>query len=218
MAVYAMRDQSLDVDDESPNYHAKSELLDGDFMKVGPAGFDFSEKPNAVRIDDAPMVRFNEVNTGLRTDTAYLPTRIQWGGSKRELGDVLYTRNCFIVSQRFRDVVESLEPEKHQFEPLQVLWADGSLAGNYFWFFALQRLDSMDREHTTHKFQTVEWMKKWRPINGGKWVANLDQVGRYCIWIDPHTRVGWPWVSGSFKQAMVKAGITGLRFDETETV
>jgi hypothetical protein len=41
------------------------------------------------------------------------------------------------VNQKFRDVIEGLEPGKQQFEPIEVVWKDGSHAGDYYWFFPL---------------------------------------------------------------------------------
>lgn len=184
--------------------------LDGDMHKVGPEGLDFTKPPHSLKIDEGGRIRQNDTNAGVRVDPTHLPTKIQMGGRRRKLDDVQYTLSTFFVSEKFRQVMESLEPGKHQFEKVDLLWKDGSAASDqqYYWFFVLQRLDSIDHEKTTHEFNGMSW--KW--IKGGKYVVSAKSVGNNVIWREMFIGFNYPHITKKFKEAMDMAGVTGIGY------
>jgi len=195
-----------------------TELLDGDFKKVIPVGIDFHPSAQAALMGDGTIIYEKSAYQGVPVDLSHLPTKVQWGGGKRELSDILKTFSKFLVSKKLRDVIEKLEPQVHQFAPLELIWMqDNSHAGDYFWFYPCNRIDSLDRELTTYDFD--EDIGLWKHVDGKKPVVNLLQVGDAHIWIDPRWNTfGNLCVSEAFKQAMDAAGVTGIGYNETEVV
>lgn len=204
------------------NYAAKPQ--DGDFKQVYPAGFEFdphSNDPaaarNMIRQPDRTYVRKLFVSQGLPVTPDHLPSKVKIDGPKRSLTDFLMSHSVFLVSSRFRSVVEELEPNRHQFIPVDLIWRDGSPAGVFFWFYPCARVDCMDREATTHTF--IERIGLWKYVSDGKYVVNLDQVGNHQVWIDQRlTAFDYPFVSAAFRAAADKAGLKGVGYNELPAV
>jgi len=217
MPVYTIYNTSSD-EYETQGGIVKKELLDGDFKKVIPIGLDYHPVTNVARMEDGTRVRAESKYQGLPVDMTHMPTRIRWGGGKRQLLDLSMTASTFLVSQKMRDVIEQLEPNVHQFAAVELIWMqDDSHAANYFWFYPCNRIDSLDREHTTYEFN--EKIGRWRHVDGKNPVVNLAQVGNAHIWIDSRwDTLGQPHVSQAFRQAMDAAGIMGIEYNETQVV
>jgi hypothetical protein len=192
-----------------------SDMLDGDIGKVQPEGYEFAAPTYSVILSDGTIIRKGSITVGLRIDPTFLPTKIRWGGRKRELTDLQYARGSMLVRDNFRQVVESLEPGLHQFEPVDIIWKDGASAGQFFWFYPCARLDGMDRELTTH---TLHRERVWDEVSGGKYVICLKQVSGHHVWFDKRAMWHFPFVSDEFKEAMTHAGVNGIGYYEREAV
>lgn len=210
MAVYTI------FDDTGEEYESGFGLLDGDMKKVLPVGFQFHPVTNGARLPDGTRVKKNEFYQGVRVDLAHLPTKVLVKGKKRELTDLQRTNNIFMVSDNLRRVVDQLEPDVHQFKPVELVWEDGSHAGSFFWFYPGNSIDSIDREKTTHAFDESAGL--WVSKPGGQYVVNLAKLSGNNIWIDPRTHFGSVFVSESFKQAMADAGVKGIGYNNFPTV
>lgn len=172
---------------------------------------------NSTRLPDGTWVKKNEFYQGVRVDSTHLPTKVIWKGRKRHLTDLQRAHNLFLVSDRFRQVLEGLEPGIHLFKPVELVWEDGSHAASYFWFYPCARVDGIDREHTTHELREKAGLWMNRP--GGQYVVNLAQVTGHNIWIDPRMNsFDLPFVSEAFKQAMADAGVSGIGYHELPTI
>ena len=191
------------------------ELLDGDMDKVRPQGYEFVAPTYSVILDDGTIIRKGRMSTGLRNDPTHLTTKILWKGRKRQLTDLQRAHSSLLVRDNFRKVVEALEPGVHQFEPVEIVWRDGSSAGQFFWFYPCTRLDGMDREHTTH---TLHRERVWDEVSGGKYVVSLKRIGSHHVWFDKRAMWHLPYVSAAFKQAMAEAGVNGIGYHECEAV
>jgi hypothetical protein len=116
----------------------------------------------------------------------------------------------FLVSVKLRDLIEELEPGVHQFQPIELIWKkDESHAADFFWFNPCNRVDGIDRTHSTAKFD--EKTGKWK-YEGGEFVVNLEQVAGHHIWVDSRASFGTNWVSEAFYNAAHQAGIKGIKF------
>jgi len=139
------------------------------------------------------------------------------GGGKRDLGDLLKMSSHFLVSKKMRDVIEALEPGVHQFQPVELIWKDGSHAADFFWFNPCNRVDGMDRKHTTHDFN--EKIGKW--IFAGerrKYVVNLTQTAGKHLWVDSRLLSHSIFVSEEFKKAVGGAEILGVGFNKFDVI
>lgn len=57
-----------------------------------------------------------------------------------------YTHQIYIVSERFKFVIESIEPEVHYFKSLELVNQQGEHLAHYYFFRCLNLLDTLDPE------------------------------------------------------------------------
>lgn len=203
-------------------YRQGTKPLDGDTKKVYPVGFEFdpnsndpSAAGNLIRQPDRTYVQKISTYQGVPVDLTHLPTKVEIGGPKRILTDLLRSNSIFMVSDRFRSVIEGLEPGRHQFAPVELVWADGSHAADFFWFYPCARVDGMDREKTTHELHRE---REWKRVAGGEYVVSLNQVGAHHVWVEARLTSGSVFVSEIFRRAASRAGVTGVGYNEFSAV
>lgn len=160
-----------------------------------------------------------------------LPKQMLWANGAKALPDVL---PGFVVSPRFRALVEQFEPGVHQFVPIEVFKdRGGDPAATYYWFVVGQRLDSVDRESTTFVWEggepsrdegywvdsqmdTTTWV--FTPIPNAKLVFSNSQVDGHHIWHDPHLLTFANGLcSDVFAEALSSSGMTGVAVTPRET-
>lgn len=157
-----------------------------------------------------------------------MPKQYLWANGEQPLPDVL---PGFLVSHRFRELVEQFEPCVHQFVPVTVYKKrKGEPVATYFWFIVGQRLDSVDREHTTFALEKGErdvWVdshldtKTWEftKIPGARLIFSEKQCAGYHIWHDPHlVSFGNGLCSNEFARAVVESSIVGVVATPRESV
>ncbi len=211
MAVYTI------YNDTGEDHISGFKFLDGDMKQVLPVGFEFNPVTHSAKLPDGTRVRKKEFYQGVRVDLTHLPTKVVWKGRKRQLTDLQRAHNILLVSDGFRKVVEELEPGIHQFAPVELVWEDGSHAASFFWFYPCTRIDGMDRDHTTHRFEDSAGL--WMNNPGGKYVVNLGKVGNHHVWIDPRMNsFDLPFVSRALKKHLEDAGVRGVGYHELPTV
>ncbi len=217
MKVYSMSRPYVGEVDFNP--------LDGNILKVGPADMEFGPPIFKVLMDDGTIIAKTDKNIGLKVATQHLPKKLQVSletdsdEQPKGLSDVHRAVGCYVVSEKFREVVEGLEPNKHQFVPVDLIWKDGTKGPTYYWFFVVARIDSCDREKTTYKWN--EKISVWDRNNGGAFVYNSKQFAGNEIWIDKFKQIGSaqnPNVTEKFKIAMESAGISGISFFAQDAV
>jgi hypothetical protein len=136
----------------------------------------------------------------------HLLTRVQKNGPKRSIPDFEHVRLHF-VSDKLKDIIESFEPNIHQFFPVDVFWEDGEFASRKYFFNVCTRIDSVDRERTT--MQMVGHL--WRPVEGGdnRLVFSTKAIGNAKIWCDKHFDASLI-IADQVATAIKSAGITGV--------
>ena len=145
---------------------------------------------------------------GRAVKTEHIPTRVVRQDPKKFIPDVDWGVGMFFVNDKFKDVVERLEPGVHQFVPMEMLWPDGTLAQKMYFFHVCNRLDTVDRELSTVKLSKTG--RVWEPK--GEMIFNLDQIGDHHIWVDQHTYApGGFFISDVMRDALEEAGVTGIR-------
>jgi hypothetical protein len=187
---------------------------------------DYLDPDSVPENEKRPTADRREAGFRVRPDT--LPSQITLRTKADPIPDVLAH---FVVSQRFRDLVEQFEPGVHQFVPVDVYAPDGrEPVATYYWFIVGQRLDSVDRQHTTYMWEegtrniwvdsimnTNTW--EFTKISGAKLVFSNKQVSGHHIWHDPHVLTfGNGLCSDAFGKAALAAGLTGLAVTPRDSV
>jgi hypothetical protein len=156
-----------------------------------------------------------------------MPKQYLWANGAKPLPDIL---PGFVVSPRFKELVEKFEPNVHQFVPVEVYkQRKGEPVATYYWFIVGQRLDSVDRGLTTYAWQDGErglWVdelvdtKTWEftRIPNARLVYSDAQIGSSHIWHDPHVIGGDRLCSSALAEAILSSGMTGVAATQRESV
>ncbi|MGF9562590.1 DUF1629 domain-containing protein [Neorhizobium sp. JUb45] len=195
---------------EDTNYEAKP--LDGDFNKVAPLGFDFHPVAKAAINADGGIIFQRFDYQGTPVDTTHLPSRVMLGGPRRNLTALFKAHGLFLTSKALREVIEELEPGRHQFAPMELVWKDKTHAADYFWVYPCVRIDGMDQVRTTAVMSPATGL--WQITNASKLFANRDQVGAHHLWVDTRLPTFPPFVSETFRAAAEKGGLKGIGYSE----
>jgi hypothetical protein len=145
--------------------------------------------------------------SGRRVKPESVPKVICWK-SKRKFLD--YENACrTTVSDRFRDLIEEIEPGVHQFEPVRFVDRDGSELGTRWFWQICNRIDSVHRGLTNWTLPGVEWSTplRYKP----RMVFDLEKIGNAQFWHDKH-KSNAAYVSDAVKKRIEDAGITGVHF------
>ncbi|AVX05011.1 hypothetical protein MXMO3_02499 [Maritalea myrionectae] len=216
MPVYTITDDPY-YDEAAGGNDEVNEILDGDFKEAFPIGIDFDPGVRAAFYDDGMIIHQDARYQGLPVDMSGVPKKIRWGGRKRALGDLQMTASHFLVSLKLRDVIERLEPGVHQFQSTEIIWKkDNSHVADFFWFNPCNRIDAIDKDHSTHPFK--EKAGKWDFVDGGKYVVSLAKIAGKHIWVDSRTYSRGVWVSEGFYKAAEEAGIKGIKFSRQKVI
>ncbi|WP_352664483.1 DUF1629 domain-containing protein [Mesorhizobium sp. M0621] len=118
------------------------------------------------------------------------------------------------MDKKFKDEVERLEPDVHQFLSVEFVWKDGSHAADRFWFVPCNRLDSVDRNETTFEFRNIWYLDG---SQDKKLVFNSSQIGNCHAWMDKFiSGQGGVWISDVLKEKIEQAGVTGISLQHYE--
>ena len=160
---------------------------------------------------------------GVPVKTEFMPKVAITKGRKRALADFDKCYGMAMVSEKFRRVVESLEPGIHQFVPVDMRWGTGEkVEGQFYWFVVCNSIDSVNAENTDAPFAsgisnyTGKYARSyWRVDKEGggvhRIVFDLNSIQGCHIWRDKYLVEG-PYCSGIFKRACEQAGISGIGF------
>ena len=166
--------------------------------------------------------------SGRRAQTEHFPKRLK-ATSTGPIPDLGYLYHLNYVSEKFRSVVESVEPGVHQFIPFQIVAAKKEVLADMWFMVVCNRLDSVDREQTTlildrgsmwisHlNVPREDWRPNFDPNVKGKFVFNSAQIGEHHLWYDKHSIYG-PYLSDELADALTAAGITGIDLRKQEAV
>ena len=86
--------------------------------------------------------------SGRRVKTDHVPKQMK-AQSKGPIPDYGKCYSLTFVSDRFKAVVEQIEPGVHQFIPFQIIGTHKSVLAETWFMVVCNRLDGMDRDHTT---------------------------------------------------------------------
>jgi hypothetical protein len=151
----------------------------------------------------------------------FMPRRMRWRDPQGRPIPDFEDGLILSVSSRARGLIETLEPGAHQFLPVRFEDAAGGSIEQRYFLIVCNRIDSVDREHTT----MLLWQGEvWQPAHllprddlppgfdasvEPRLVFSLSRIGRHHLWRDKHLRQG-PFVSAMLADALTESGMTGL--------
>lgn len=133
------------------------------------------------------------------------------------------------VSDRFRQIVEAVEPGGHQFIPFQITGPKKAVLAEMFFMNICNRLDSIDREHTTlildrgriwlphQDIPRNEWPENFDPTRPIRLVFNDKQIGVCHLWYDKH-HIDGPFISDKLAEMLRDAELSGIKLEKAESI
>lgn len=198
-----------------PDTRPRAEVVEGNLQRLGPDG-EFVELEDYTPDGGGGLKRGFALSSGRRVKPESLPKVMRWM-SQRQLLDY---EAAFVptISERFRALIEEIEPRVHQFEPIEFIAKDRSPLGSRWFWQVCNRLDTVDREKTDLVMGNVIWrtdesIPKDQRIG---YVFNLFQIGNAQFWFDKH-QCSMKLCSDKAKIRIEAAGITGLQFIQQKT-
>lgn len=170
------------------------------------------------------------LDAGKAIDPSHLPTKLIISGGMRAVTDFDGYRGIIFISAKMKCLIEDLEPGVHQFFPIELLNKKKQHLTDHWIWVPCNRIDSVDREHTTWILKRGQlWMTPrdfkegelppgydWsRPL---KMVFNATQAGNCQFWRDKYVVPGRLYCSDKAAKAIFDSGLTGIQFAEKETV
>lgn len=207
-------------------HYANTKVLDGDPYKIEVA--DTTPDPGF----DINAASTYPANQGRPIRTENVPTRIEWQ-EKAPVADVLMEHGMIVVPERFREIVEQFEPGVHQFLPVAYVDRQGNVLAQRYYFIACNRLDSIDREHSTmilfkgRRWSTALDIQGVDPTQTPsdfdvdaepKLVFNNAQVGGKHAWSDMFLPLVAPYLSDALAEALIEENFTGIAISKGEAV
>ena len=131
-----------------------------------------------------------------------------------------------VVSEKFKSVVESLEPDRHQFFPIKIMSkSKKNHLADMFIMIICNRVDTVHAEKTNYCFvKNMLWKRRSEnrdDPNRMKWkgkdrlVLDSDKIGGHHLWIDKHL-FDSPFISNELKAALEAANMHHVTFAEVE--
>lgn len=199
-----------------------SRFLDGDKKNVKPVKHDFHED---FRIDDGQPIRSVRrgglsaaLEEGVRLETQFIPTKkelvpVDKSVSLQTFFDSLpcFTagggRN-YMVCEAFREMVEDLESDVHQFFPIDIYGTDGKIYARRFYFQILNRATFLDKKKS--EFEMGPTGIDPGHYGYGPIYYDFNAVKPLHMWRDIYYGGQRRFVSDELAQRMLDANLSGI--------
>jgi len=171
--------------------------------------------------DDGMLIGEGTPNVGRSLLPDHIPTKLErepWNLRLLPLLDVeRYWGSNLLVPQQFKDILEELEPDVHQFWPMEI-YVKGEQVDLKYWFIACHRISALSREHC---YPPLDERGYWDPSPIGKRendrvAFSKAAIGDRHAWVDKHFSDRY--FSNTFAERLQKLDLTGLRFSKGEEV
>ena len=187
-------------------YTVDIDLLNGDWDKN-------KLEDMSVDIGRKPLRRSNYYQSGRRVRTDFLPTKAKRSGAgKQPIEDFKDIRLAQICSGAFRELVEQFDPRVHQFESLEILDRDGQPGKrDFYWFCPSVRLYAIDPDRVIPPLNELGYYVMTIPPDDWNFVFRREIVADHDVFCTAEVR-NLIFISDRLKQAIEKAGFSGIRF------
>lgn len=163
--------------------------------------------------------------SGRRVKADYVPKqmRLERDGVIPDYGR---SYGLFHATDKFKDVVEAIEPDLHQFIPFELVGPRKKYVADLWFMFVCNRLDTVDRERTTLVLVDGKMWLPAREAPRDQWPSHVDsgsqsmlffdlnRIGDHHLWFDKHIIQELPLVSEKLASSLKDAGVTGVAFSE----
>ena len=139
--------------------------------------------------DEGRRITAGRVNAGRPLKPDHIPTKLERKPCSLEelpLLDVeIFHGANLLVSQAFKDLLEELEPDVHQFWPMEI-YIKGEMVGLRYWFIACHRIAALSKKHCYPKLDKYGYWEasKFGHMENDRVVFSRDAIGGRHAWVD----------------------------------
>lgn len=212
-------------------YTVDSKPVGGHYPMVDWGGGNFPTPPVEEDFDDGLPNR-DGPKAGVPVYGGVLPKVVKWDEPADNPPPDFDNMPTMNVSERAKEVIESVEPGVHQFFPVEYIGRDDQPIETRYWFYICNRRDTI---HPTASnmllgkrgiyippFDAVrrglELPPHVDPHADAKHVIDLSKIDGVHMWREARSGSGMPLMSDTMWRAIQDAGLTGMRPNEMETV
>ncbi|KJZ20378.1 imm11 family protein [Loktanella sp. S4079] len=169
--------------------------------------------------DEGRRITAGSVNAGRPLKPDHIPTKLERKPCSLEelpLLDVeTFDGANLLVSQAFKDLLEELEPDVHQFWPMEI-YIKGEMVGLRYWFIACHRIAALSKEHCSPKLDKYGYWEasKFGHTENDRVVFSRDSIGDRHAWVDK--MYGDRLFSDEFGDRLKKLNLTGVELSKIE--
>ena len=167
--------------------------------------------------DDGRLIIDGSPSEGRPLKPKHIPTKLSrepWSIDRVPLLDVeTYLGGSLLVCQAFKDLLEELEPDVHQFWPMEI-YVKGEKVALRYWFVACHRIRALSPEHC---YPPLQGHGYWRPSpldqrENDRLVFSSEAIGGRHAWVDmAHSDRMF---SDEFAERLMALNLTGLKFSQ----
>jgi hypothetical protein len=160
---------------------------------------------------------------GYRINPEHVPTVLKWK-SRHSIPDFEGPQGFLCVSSKLKAIIEQFEPGVHQFFPLKVVNKAGEHIADHWLWVVCNRIDSVDREHTTFVMDAGGWRNNYFQGDKRIWLDKPElifskaQTEGYHFWRDKHLLSTGIFCSDEAAEMLQAANLIALSVDSARTI
>jgi len=193
--------------DRSPTQGFYASLVDGrrpagKGLEIRPIDeseyFDFTEKGRIFKPSSGRAFGWT-LNDHISVRAEDVPTKMKLRRVYKKLPCMFICSAPWVVCDQFRDLVEQLEPNVHQFFPIDILDLKDEVVGQRYVFNICKRLDALDEHNSDISWWGEGKRLDGKPINGYGY-ASITPLGKLFVRqavIQGHHFWGDKWLPGA---------------------
>ena len=151
-----------------------------------------------------------------------VPTESQFHENPKTIPSIFNYSGAWLVDDKVKSVIESLEPGVHQFFPIKLLRVNGEVAEERWVLNICQRVDGVEPEKSDLKIKrrpADELITSIMPYAAKRKVVLVERVIKgHHLWIDKRYIGSTTFLSVELREAFKAAGVTGGHFEKVEAV
>ncbi len=143
---------------------------------------------------------------GRPIDLRNVPTKLLFKSKRKKLADALAIDGRKYVSRRFYEILQELEPGRHQMVRATVELKEDKSLHEYYFLNVCTRLDATDHERSTRVMGQF-----WYEVKPGELFFDPKKIGDHHLFVDKY-RWGGLYASSQLIELIEKNKITGFAY------
>ena len=159
---------------------------------------------------------FRAIDLGVPIETSHVPTKVHYGARRKLPTDLSWAEGFWTISERFRVLIESIEPDVHQFIPVKYFKKKFTFLEDRYILVVCQSIDGIDPDATGYSRDNGMWYNPGGEI--GHKVFSKSKIGGAHLWRDRFVDLTGIFLSYKLAEAIENSQMTGISFGSYKIV